>query len=272
MFAHRHTRFFSIYEAPSEFGRGLQVPTIVPISDDSEGFDYGALPDDVANEARAAADQIRTQTKAASTAFIEIGRTLLRMRERIEHGSFLPWARHELGMQPRTVQRFMRAAEFLEAHRESVSLTRLTRDALYALTQPSVPDKVRDAVVADLERGDATTPTEIRRRIAAATAKPRAHEPIVQTGRKRAPEAVPMSTEAQEDEPQYEVAPVFARLSEEMSCRTRHEVLNVLDRIDPGTFARHLRAAIESLAGEQPLEMASGKRPAPDIEDEIVPV
>ncbi|GAA0251870.1 hypothetical protein LNAOJCKE_3819 [Methylorubrum aminovorans] len=257
------------YEAHSDFGHAFEA---------AETFNYGDLPEDVANEARAAAEQIRIQTVAAKTAFIEIGRTLLRMRDRIDHGRFLPWAHSQLGMQPRTVQRFMRAAEFVDSRPGRVSLTRLTRDGLYALTAPSVPAQVRENIVAAIDRGETMTPTEIRQRITAACPKRDARDNEDQPAPRRDREAaiaaasVPaVETEsdglerggspvcdAQPDRPQAEnTEPLFARVAGELTPGTRHDALALLDRLDPDTFTLCLRAAVQAAVDDERCSHAS---------------
>ena len=284
--SHILSRVSPAYEAPSEFGHAFSA---------NRTFDYDELPDDVANEARAAAEQIRTQTAAARIAFIEIGRTLLRMRERIDHGRFLLWAHSQLGMQPRTVQRFMRAAEFVDSQPGRVSLTRLTRDALYALTAPSVPAPVREDIVAAIEHGETITPTDIRQRISAACSKRDAPKHVQRPVRRPADEAAIAGMEGLEDEPESDSAighdssddapqtaqpentpdvSLFARLASELTRHTRYDALDALDRMEAATFAQHFRTAIEAAVDEEqcshvapgtlaPIESESEDEPAP---------
>lgn len=93
------------------------------------------------------------------TDIAEIGKTLLRVKEAVGHGSFIPWLKAEFGWTERTAQNYMSVAERLAGKYETVSHLPLT--TLYALASPSTPDELRNGVVAKLEKGEPFEPGEI---------------------------------------------------------------------------------------------------------------
>lgn len=62
--------------------------------DETTGFQYDLLPDNIRGDARGTADDIRA---LHSENYAEIGRRLEEMHKRLEHGAWLPWLKLELG-------------------------------------------------------------------------------------------------------------------------------------------------------------------------------
>lgn len=112
-------------------------------------FDYTAMGADTAREARAAVERYRGRTKAY---VMDTGRDLLAMKAQLDHGLFLLWLRSEMGLEPRTAQNFMQAAERFEGKSEIVS--HLPPTVLYKLAAPSTPEPVRAAVLKRIEAGE----------------------------------------------------------------------------------------------------------------------
>ena len=90
-------------------------------------FDYAILDPAVADKARAAADRIRTLTRAAVQ---DVGRELLAIKKQVERGQFTAWVKHECGINIRTAQRAMNAAQLVA---ENDKLSYLPQDGLLAL-------------------------------------------------------------------------------------------------------------------------------------------
>ena len=72
------------------------------------GFDYAALPSEMAFETRAAAERIKLRLKKTVEDIIEIGRELTTVKDQLPHGQFLPWVSAEFEMSEDTAQNFLR--------------------------------------------------------------------------------------------------------------------------------------------------------------------
>jgi len=140
---------------PDGSSRAISIPSpLAPTQ--AVGFDYSALPPDVAEEARATAHHVRERTRAA---IIETGRDLRRIKARLRHGLFLKWIDAEFGMTPRTAQNYMAAAALVEKN-EIVS--HLPPTSVVQLAAPSTPKSAHKEVVRRLEAGEPLTPPVVR--------------------------------------------------------------------------------------------------------------
>src|SRR3954468_2766961 len=140
---------------PDESSRAISIPSpLAPTQ--AVGFDYSALPPDVAEEARATAHHVRERTRAA---IIETGRDLRRIKARLRHGLFLKWIDAEFGMTPRTAQNYMAAAALVE---KSEIVSHLPPTSVVQLAAPSTPKSAHNEVVRRLEAGEPLTPPVVR--------------------------------------------------------------------------------------------------------------
>ena len=98
------------------------------------GYDYATLPPDVAKFARRAADDIKS---ALNDNLIEVGRNLLVVKQKLQHGQFGAWIRAEFGMAERTAQRYMAAARLAARKRHGVGF------AAHCALCPCVADDAR---------------------------------------------------------------------------------------------------------------------------------
>lgn len=130
-------------------------------------FDYAILDPVVADKARAAADRIRTLTRAAVQ---DVGRELLEIKKQVERGQFTAWVEHECGINIRTAQRAMNAAQLVA---ENDKLSYLPQDGLLALCARSTPVAVRSLVIDKIERGERPTVAEIKEEITAHSPRPK---------------------------------------------------------------------------------------------------
>ena len=126
----------------------------------AQGFDYSALPADVASAARATADRIKDRHQRQIAAIIETGRDLLAIKERLWHGWFLAWLQAEFAWAERTARNYMLAAQ--QFPDKSAIIADLPLNEVYLLAAPSTPPSVRDAVVSRLEAGERVKPVEVR--------------------------------------------------------------------------------------------------------------
>jgi len=125
-----------------------------------QGFDYSALPTDVADTARAVADRIKDRLDRKMTAIIEIGRDLLAIKEHLKHGQFLAWLHAEFGWSERTARNYMQTAQHFTDKSAIIAVLQPTE--VYRLASPSMPPSVRDAVVSRLEAGEHIERVELR--------------------------------------------------------------------------------------------------------------
>lgn len=113
--------------------------------------------------ARKAVEHIGSLQQRLITDIVEIGRTLLRVKETVGHGHFLPWLREEFDWTERTAQNFMSTAERFGPNPKCVS--HLPLATVYRLAAPGTPDDLREKIIARLEEGEAVKPDEIASQI-----------------------------------------------------------------------------------------------------------
>ncbi len=124
-------------------------------------FSYAALSREDEAAARSDAALIKAHMRSAAESIIEVGLALKRQKERLPHGTFLPWIATEFGMSADTANRMMLvAATYAEK-------SRIVRDlgptALYELAAPSTPPEVRDQVEALVIDGQKVTAADVKR-------------------------------------------------------------------------------------------------------------
>ena len=74
------------------------------------------------------------------------------MKERLPHGSFIPWIKAEFGMSDKTAQKMMQVARVYGGKSELSS--HLDPTALYELAAPKTPIEVREEVERMLAAGE----------------------------------------------------------------------------------------------------------------------
>ena len=152
-------------------------------------FDYTALPETIASEARRAAERVRERMRGA---VIDVGVELARIKEQLPHGQFGRWLAAEFGLTERTAQNYMAAAA-LAAKYETVSVLR--PKTLYVLAGPSTPDTVRQDIVDRLSAGETLSDSTIQQMIGEAKWQERSQRP---RGKRRSePKPPKISKEAQ---------------------------------------------------------------------------
>lgn len=124
------------------------------------GFDYGALPVELAVKSRAAAERIKLRLKRTVEDIIEIGRELTAIKAELPHGQFLPWIAAEFEMTPWTANQFMNAADRFGDKNEIITYFKPT--ILYALSAPSTPESVIEKAVEQAEAGDKVTVADVK--------------------------------------------------------------------------------------------------------------
>jgi hypothetical protein len=124
-------------------------------------FDYTTLSADLAKDMRVAAARVQQLHRAA---VIEVGRELIAIKDRLEHGQFVKWVTRECQMPIRGAQRAMHAAEMVT---KNDNLSYLPTEALVALGGKSAPQSVKTQILAEIENGRRPTGAEIKQRLAA---------------------------------------------------------------------------------------------------------
>lgn len=116
---------------------------------------------DQAGYLREAAERIRARHSRVTAEMIDIGTELAAVKGRTDHGLFLGWLDHEVNMEPRLAQKYMRAAEWAKENAKLVS--HLQPTAVMELASKSTPPTVIDAVAHRIDSGEKVTPTVVRR-------------------------------------------------------------------------------------------------------------
>jgi hypothetical protein len=133
-----------------------------PVVQQDVAFNYASLDPDVAVGAREAAQRIQTRLR---NDIIEIGRDLIAVKERMEHGAFGAWVRAELQITMRSAENYMNGSRLLARKSETVS--HLPPSIIYALAAPSAPVAVVDKLIDDVEAGATITVAQIKTAIQA---------------------------------------------------------------------------------------------------------
>jgi hypothetical protein len=176
------------------------------------GFDYAALPADLAAEAADVAERVRGRHRQTVETILEMGRDLLAIKARLPHGQFGAWLDAEFGGVARTAQNYMRAAEAFGARTETVS--HLPPTTLYALASPSAPESVRAQVLARLDAGEPVEAEEVSEILSDARRLDRSREMAARTAARRA------RTPASRDRAAERARAEFDRLERETAERT----------------------------------------------------
>lgn len=108
------------------------------------------------------AEQIRA---VASSAVIEIGRHLIEVKARVGRGHFLDWIQQQFQWSDKSAENYMRVAQHFGNSKELSNLP-VTREALYLLAGPTVPEEVRQDAVERAEAGERITKQEAEAMIA----------------------------------------------------------------------------------------------------------
>jgi hypothetical protein len=120
-------------------------------------FDYTVLPADLSKAMRLAAARVQQLHRAA---VIEVGRELIAIKDRLEHGQFLKWVTRECQMSVRGAQRAMQAAEMIT---KNDKLSYLPPDGLLAIASCTAPEDALAVVLQRIEKGERPSAVEIKR-------------------------------------------------------------------------------------------------------------
>lgn len=216
-------------------------------------FSYAALDDGSAEMLRKTAAGIRRFVCDTGRSLLVIGDKLNLAKDLLGHGQFGPWLRAEFGWSERTAQRLMAATDAFGIKNDTVSA--LGPTAIYALSAPSTPAAVREAIVARVEAGEKPALAEIKAEVKAAREVVRQERAVQAAARAswRAGAAVVAPTTKAREAADL----ILARLGEE-----RHALAGLL----AGADARALLVAL--MKGVAPTA-AQGGTPEPTVEVKV---
>ena len=121
------------------------------------GFDYSVMDAAVADEMRDAAARVRRRMVAASR---DVGRDLIVIKDRVEHGQFVAWVENECRLNIRTAQRLMQAAGLVS---KCDKLSYLPQATLELLTAGATPEPTKQAIIDRVNAGERPSPQDIAR-------------------------------------------------------------------------------------------------------------
>jgi len=153
-------------EAPAETDAPAPGESVIATAE----FDYAALDKDTAAFVQGQTALIKRLYQGTVRNIVHIGEALLDVREKLVFGEFGAWLEAEFGMSERSARNYMNAARAVQ--NGNVAELNLPMSALYLLGAPSVPDEVRDDVIARAESGEKLTVAAVKEAIA--DAKPKA--------------------------------------------------------------------------------------------------
>jgi hypothetical protein len=115
-------------------------------------FDYGDLvPRDVA-KCEQAVEKIAGYQRRMAGDIVAIGKELIAVKERLEHGQFGPWLQHYFGWSQPTASRMMQAASTFKSF--NLNSLSIDQSALYLLSSDKCPDEIREEVLERAEQGE----------------------------------------------------------------------------------------------------------------------
>ncbi len=116
-------------------------------------FNYKELTEQNQAFVQEKTEQIKALMTRTVNDIIDIGQSLIDVKERLEHGQFGAWLETEFEMTPRTARNFMNVASTFKS--ETVSDLKIATSALYLLA--NAPDEARDAAIEAAQAGERVT-------------------------------------------------------------------------------------------------------------------
>jgi Protein of unknown function (DUF3102) len=143
---------------------------IADVAEPDEGshethFDYAAAPADNVVELTKLVARIKASRKRHIEAVHDVGAALLRAKELLGHGNFLPWLQAEFRWSERTANNYMSIARFFRG--KTANFADLDIGAASALAAKSTPPDIRDELLERAEAGENISREEVKMRIAA---------------------------------------------------------------------------------------------------------
>jgi hypothetical protein len=121
------------------------------------GFDYDALPSDMANALRERRANIRRAVKKTTEAIIAIGHDLIAAKKVLGHGRFGDWVEMECGFSIRTAQNYIAISRLSTKY---AFVAHLALGTVLRLTRRRVPREFLDSILSSLGAGRRLTEDE----------------------------------------------------------------------------------------------------------------
>ena len=134
--------------------RGNNIP-------DLNNFDYNILQSDRRTIVRQRTEEIKERLKRSAQDIWEIGQKLFEVRSELAYGNFDNWLKAEFGWSRRTAYNFIKVYEAFP-ERATVAQVSIAASALYQLSSPSTPKKIRNEIIQRAKNGEKITRQDIR--------------------------------------------------------------------------------------------------------------
>ena len=117
----------------------------------SPSFDYSSLDEETLAFVQLRTEEIKRLARKSSQDVIDIGSSLIEVKERLGYGKFYDWIDVEFSWSSRTAVRFMRVAGRFREDSDRLAYLNILPSALYILAPVSVPE---EAVAEAFERAE----------------------------------------------------------------------------------------------------------------------
>jgi hypothetical protein len=121
-------------------------------------YDYGQIDAALREQVQMAALEIQRWQRST----VEVGRTLLAVKELLPHRQFLNWLMVEFGLKERSVQSMMNVARVYGEPEKAQRVALLSAGALYELAAPSTPAAARAVIEERIAAGEIPTRAEVK--------------------------------------------------------------------------------------------------------------
>jgi hypothetical protein len=108
-------------------------------------FNYASVPRSLVSDLQAQAKLIKNMIAKTTEGIIEVGRSLIAIKQQLDHGQFIDWVEMEVGISKRTAQSYMAIARLFETKGATVAL--LPPTTAHRLAGISAPVEVVDHVL-----------------------------------------------------------------------------------------------------------------------------
>jgi len=127
-------------------------------------FDYGELSAPAVKQCEAAVERITKYQRRMAGDIIAIGKELLAVKAKLEHGQFGEWIGFHFGWAWKTADRMMKAAETF-GELDKLSNMTIDTSALYLLSSDKCPDETREEFIERAERGERITHAAVKQEL-----------------------------------------------------------------------------------------------------------
>ena len=124
-------------------------------------FDYNSLESKQRSIIELRTEEIKERLKRSAQDIWEIGQKIFEVRSQLGYGSFDSWLKAEFGWSRRTAYNFIKVYEAFP-ERATVAQVSIAASALYQLSSPSTPKKIRDELIERAKQGEKITRQDIR--------------------------------------------------------------------------------------------------------------